>query len=110
MIKTGRQKTLLGTRALLPVVKKQVQISDLKPGMRRVEVTGTITNIEQPRDVQTKFGPGQVATATLKDSTGTVKLTLWNENIEKVSIGQNITIENCYVDSFRGELQLQVGR
>jgi replication factor A1 len=88
-----------------------MSISDLKPGMRRVDITGQIADIETPRDVQTKFGPGQVASATLQDSSGaTIKLTLWNENIEKVSVGDTVHIENAYVDSFRGELQLQVGR
>lgn len=78
--------------------------------MRRVDVAGTIVNIEGPRDVQTKFGPGQVATATLEDESGTVKVTLWNENISKVQPKDKVQIENGYVDSFRGELQLNVGR
>ena len=78
--------------------------------MRRVDVAGKITNVDGPRDVQTKFGPGQVATATLEDDSGTVKVTLWNENISKVSVNDSIQIENGYVDSFRGELQLNVGR
>lgn len=85
-------------------------IAQLKPGMRRISVTGHILDIETPRDVQTKFGPGQVATATLQDSSGSIKITLWNENIEKVQVGEQVTIENGYVDSFRGELQLNVGR
>ena len=87
-----------------------MKIAELKPGMRRVDVAGKITNMEQPRDVQTKFGPGQVATATLEDDSGTVKVTLWNEIISKVSLNDSVQIENGYVDSFRGELQLNVGR
>lgn len=87
-----------------------MKIVELKPGMRRVDVSGKIVKIEGPRDVQTKFGPGQVATATLQDDSGTVKVTLWNENISKVSLDDTVQIENGYVDSFRGELQLNVGR
>ncbi len=87
-----------------------MKIVELKPGMRRVDVGGTIKNIEGPRDVQTKFGPGQVATATLADDSGEVKVTLWNESIAKVKVNDRIQIENGYVDSFRGELQLNVGR
>jgi replication factor A1 len=87
-----------------------MKIAELKPGMRRVDVAGKITNMDGPRDVQTKFGPGQVATATLEDDSGTVKVTLWNENITKVSLNDSVQIENGYVDSFRGELQLNVGR
>ncbi len=87
-----------------------MKIVELKPGMRRVDVSGKIMNIDGPRDVQTKFGPGQVATATLQDDSGTVKVTLWNENISKVALNDSVQIENGYVDSFRGELQLNVGR
>ncbi len=87
-----------------------MKIVELKPGMRRVDVSGKIVQIEAPRDVQTKFGPGQVATATLQDDSGTVKVTLWNETISKVSLNDTVQIENGYVDSFRGELQLNVGR
>jgi ssDNA-binding replication factor A large subunit len=78
--------------------------------MRRVDVAGKIVNIEGPRDVNTKFGPGQVATATLEDESGSVKVTLWNENISKVAVNDKVQIENGYVDSFRGELQLNVGK
>ncbi len=87
-----------------------LKIAELKPGMRRVDIAGTIVNIDGPRDVNTKFGPGQVATATLKDESGEVKVTLWNENISKVQLNDKVQIENGYVDSFRGELQLNVGR
>ncbi len=47
-----------------------MKIAELKPGMRRVDVAGKIVDMETPRDVQTKFGPGQVASATLQDESG----------------------------------------
>lgn len=87
-----------------------MKIAALKPGMRRVDVTGKIVSIETPREVQTKFGPRQVATATLQDESDSVKLTLWNESISKVTEGDTVEIQNGYVESFRGELQLNVGR
>ena len=87
-----------------------MKIGQLKPGMRKVDITGTIATIEAPRDVSTKFGPAQVALATISDPTGTVKLTLWNEKISQVAVGDTVLITNAYVDSFRGELQLNVGR
>ncbi len=88
----------------------RMKIAELKPGMRRVDVKGKIVDVESPREVQTKFGPGQVASATLQDESGSVKVTLWNENISKVAVNDTIEIQNGYVDSFRGELQLNVGR
>lgn len=87
-----------------------MKIAQLKPGMRRVDVTAKVIDIEEPREVMTKFGPGQVASATIQDESGSVKVTLWNENISKVAANDNVEITNGYVDSFRGELQLNVGR
>jgi len=89
----------------------ETSVAQLMPGMRRVDFTGTVTAISATRDVQTKYGPAQVAEAILTDGNGgKVKVTLWNENISKVEVGNALTIENGYTDSFRGELQLHVGR
>jgi replication factor A1 len=87
-----------------------MKISELKPGMRRVDVKGKIVDIETPREVNTKFGPGKVASATLQDESGAIKVTLWNENIGKINVNDDVEIQNGYVESFRGELQLNVGR
>ncbi|MBS7622986.1 DNA-binding protein [Candidatus Bathyarchaeota archaeon] len=88
-----------------------MKISELRPGMKRVELQGRITEIGEVREVTTRFGePGRVATAILEDDSGTIKLSLWNETIEAVSVNSTVKIENGYVTSFRGENQLNVGR
>ena len=79
--------------------------------MKRVELEGRIADIGEARDVMTKFGePGRVATAVLEDDSGTIKLSLWNETIDTVTVNDNVKIENGYVTAFRGEPQLNVGR
>jgi len=35
---------------------------------------------------------------------------LWNEQIEQVKLDDNVRIENGYIRSFRGEIQLNVGK
>jgi ssDNA-binding replication factor A large subunit len=87
-----------------------MKISELKPGMRRIDVTGRISRVEQPREVQTKFGPGKIASCMITDESGSIKVTLWNDNIALAVNDQVVAIEMGYVDSFRGELQLNVGR
>lgn len=88
-----------------------MKINELKPGHKRVEVSGKITEISPVREVTTRRGEqSRVATATLADESGTIKLTLWNENIDMVTVNDTVHIENGYVDSFRGEAQLNVGR
>ena len=87
-----------------------MQVKDLKPRQGNVDIILDITNVESPREFQ-KFGkPGKVANATGRDGTGEVKVTLWNEDIEKVSTGDKIQITNGYVNEWQGEMQLTTGR
>jgi len=87
-----------------------MRINELRSGMRRIEVTGTITDISEERNVMTRMGEARVVTATLKDDSGEIKLSLWNETIDQVKVGNNVKIENGYVTEFRQEPQLNVGR
>jgi len=88
-----------------------MKVSELKPGMRRVDITAKIQEITPAREVTTRRGEqSRVATAVVSDDSGTVKLNLWNEQIDQVKANDTVTIENGYVDSFRGETQLNVGR
>lgn len=88
-----------------------MKISELKPGMRRVDITAKITEISEARNVTTRRGEeSRVATAVVADDSGTVKLNLWNEQIDQVKVNDTVDIKNGYVDSFRGETQLNVGR
>jgi len=88
-----------------------MKISELKPGMRRVEVEAKVLNLSEAREVTTRAGEqSRVATADVTDDSGTVKLTLWNEQIDQVKVNSSVKIENGYVTSFRSETQLNVGR
>lgn len=88
-----------------------MRISELRPGMRRVDVAAKVLELSDPREVTTRTGEqSRVATASVSDDSGTVKLTLWNEQIDQVKVNSSVKIENGYVTSFRGETQLNVGR
>ncbi|MCI4439275.1 single-stranded DNA-binding protein [archaeon] len=52
----------------------------------------------------------KIAEALVGDETGTVLLTLWNENIDKVKQGDTIEVKNGYVGFFKGSMRLNVGR
>jgi len=88
-----------------------MKIIELRPGMKRVEIAARVLNISETREVTTRAGEqSRVATADVSDDSGTVKLTLWNEQIDQVKVNDSVKIENGYVTSFRGETQLNVGR
>lgn len=89
-----------------------MKINELREGMRSVDVVGKVLDITEPREVQSRYGNQtfRVATATISDETGTIGLTLWNEQIDKVNVDDTVSVENGYIKTFRGEIQLNVGR
>ncbi|MBI2184205.1 MAG: DNA-binding protein [Thaumarchaeota archaeon] len=88
-----------------------LNIRELKDGMRRVSVEGTVTDKSEARSVNLRTGgQARVADATIQDETGSVKLSLWDEMIDQVNVGDKVQIENGYTNSFRGEVRVNVGR
>jgi replication factor A1 len=88
-----------------------LKISDLRDGMRRVDVEGTIADKSESRTVNLRAGgQASVVDCTLSDESGSVKLTLWDDMIDQVAVDNKVKIENGYTNSFRGEIRLNVGR
>lgn len=85
-------------------------LKDLKPRQGKIEIEAEILEISPPREFNVKGKAGKVANAIVKDSSGKMKLALWNEEIDRVKAGSRIKITNGYVNEFRGELQLMAGR
>jgi replication factor A1 len=80
--------------------------------MKRVTVEANVMEKGEIREVRSRYKDEtyQVADAIVADETGSIKLTLWNEQIEQVNVGDRVKIENGYVTSFKGEIQLNVGK
>ena len=90
---------------------RQKKINELKSGMKGVGVTAKIVKIPPRKLVDTRWG-GQsyVSNISITDETGSIRLSLWNNQIDSVHVGDMIEIENGYVASFAGEPQLRLGR
>jgi replication factor A1 len=88
-----------------------MKITELKPGMRGVSIEGKIDSITEARTVNLRSGgTAQVADATISDESGQIKLSLWDDQINLVKQGDNVSIENGYTQAFRGENSLNIGR
>ena len=89
-----------------------MNIADLKDGMRKVDVAGTVTDKTETREVKSRYTNDsyRVADATLEDVTGHITLTLWNEQTEKVLKFDKVKVENGYIKSFKDVLQLNSGK
>jgi replication factor A1 len=87
------------------------QIKDLRIGMKKVSLKAEVLEIAKPMLVFTRFGNyATVTNALIGDKTGQIKLCLWNEQIDSISIGETIQIENASISTFRGERQLRIGK
>lgn len=89
-----------------------MKIIDIKEGDNEINVEGEIIEKTYAREVRSKYGyrPLMVADATLKDETGKITLTLWNEQVSQIKVGDKVKIEKGYAKSFRNILQLSTGR
>ncbi|MCP3682443.1 MAG: hypothetical protein GY861_07095 [bacterium] len=87
-----------------------MKVSELKAKQGNVDIVLDIVELGEAREFS-KFGKqGKVVTAVAKDDSGQIKLTLWNEQIEKVKAGDKIAIKNGYVNEWQGDLQITTGR
>ena len=90
---------------------RSFRISDSKTGMKQVNLKAKVLEITKPTTVFTRFGTyAKVANALVSDETGTIKLCLWNDQINLISVGDVLQIENANVAKFRGERQLRIGK
>ncbi len=89
-----------------------MKIKDLRNGMKRITIEAKVMEKSDTREVTSRFKDEtyKVAYAVIADDTGTIKLTLWNEQIDQVNIDGVVKVENGYVTSFKGEIQLNIGK
>lgn len=88
-----------------------LKIGELRFGMRGVDVRAEVVEKPPARLVDTRWGSQTlVSNVRISDGTGSIKLSLWNNQIEAVRIGDEVEIKNCSVARFAGEPQLRIAR
>jgi replication factor A1 len=87
-----------------------LKVSELKPRQAVPEIEVEVVSKGETREFANERGSGKVCTAAVKDESGEVKLTLWNEQCEAVQEGDKIRIENGWCSEFQGEKQLSSGK
>jgi replication factor A1 len=87
-----------------------MNISELNPRQGNVNIEGEITELGETKTYN-KYGRElRVADAILKDDSGSIKLTLWNDDATRFKAGNKVRIVNGYVGEFQGEKQLTAGK
>jgi len=88
-----------------------VNISELKPLENNLNVVFKVTKRSNERTVKNRIGKTQrVCDFTISDPTGTITLTLWNEDIDILKEDSVYKLSNGYANVFKNSLQLSKGK
>ncbi|MCL2134754.1 MAG: OB-fold nucleic acid binding domain-containing protein [Candidatus Bathyarchaeota archaeon] len=90
----------------------EAKVGELTPQSRAVNITAKVVSKTEIREIPMgrDGSPHKVSDALVGDETGTVYLTLWDDNIEKMNDGDSVRIENGYVTLFKGNIRLNIGK
>jgi replication factor A1 len=88
------------------------KVNELNPQSRAVNVLAKVVSKSEVRNIAAgRDGAAhKVSDAMVGDETGCIYLTLWDDNIEKVNEGDTLQVKNGYVNLFRGNMRLNIGR
>ncbi len=87
-----------------------MKISELQAGQGKIDIEVEIVSLDEPKEFE-KFGnKGKVANAIVKDDSGSIKMSFWNNDIDKIQPGMTIKVTNGYCSEFKGEKQLSTGK
>ncbi len=79
--------------------------------MKGVDVTAKIVEVPPIKPVISRWGSQcYVSNVMISDETGLIRLSLWNKQIDKVRVGDEVELTNCYVSRFAGQPQLRLRR
>jgi replication factor A1 len=96
---------------LNPAEPVSASISNLRHGMKKINLKAKVLEIQEPRMVHTQFGSNALlANAIIEDDSGKIKLCLWDQQVHAVAVGDVIQLTNASVSTFKGEKQLRLGK
>jgi replication factor A1 len=91
--------------------QKVQQVGNLRFGMKGIDVTAKIIDVPPITPVVTRWGSEcYVSNVKIADDTGSIRLSLWNGQVDKVRVGDDVELMNCYVSRFAGQPQLRLRR
>lgn len=88
-----------------------VKVKDLTPEAKNVNTTVKVVSAGEERSIASKFGgERRLKEFTVGDESGTVVMTLWEDQVNLATEGDTIAIENGYISLVRGNMRLNIGK
>ncbi len=99
---------------LLPKTKRRLEIKNLMPKIRNLNLSARVIKVFEPTEFVRKEGKGKVANIILGDNTGTVRLSLWDDQTEiatKIKAGMAVETFGAYTkDDGLGGVEIRIGK
>lgn len=87
------------------------KIDELTPGTKQVDLRVKVLSLGDRKTIDSKYGGSKdLVEAVVGDETGTVIMTLWEDQIDRVAEDGTLAIDNGYVSLVRGHMRLNVGK
>jgi len=87
-----------------------MEIKDIQANQGKIDIVVEIVELGEPKTFD-KFGKsGKVANGKVKDDSGEITMTFWNEQCDLVKQGMKIHIINGWCSEYKGEKQLGTGK
>lgn len=91
--------------------REEVQVKDLTPASKRADILVKVLSLGERKTIDSRTGESRdLMEAVVGDETGTIIMTLWEDQIDRVSEDDVLEIENGYVSLVRGHMRLNVGK
>jgi ssDNA-binding replication factor A large subunit len=90
------------------------KLSEIRPGMEHLTFKVKVTKVVGIRKVKTYSGvEHSILEGEIIEGAASIGFAVWNEKIElfkEIVAGDTVELTDCFVTSFKGVLQVNVGR
>ncbi len=88
-----------------------VKVEALTPNSRGVNIIVKVVSKGEIRSVTGRdYSVRRVTDALVGDETASINMTLWDDKIDALNDGATLSITNGYINLFRGNMRLNVGK
>ncbi|AKB16880.1 MULTISPECIES: OB-fold nucleic acid binding domain-containing protein [unclassified Methanosarcina] len=114
-VNIGNNGVLTESEEEVDVASSSQNIKDIKDGMGDLNLTGKVLEVSEVKTFQRKDGSsGRVGNLMLGDSTGTIRVTLWDEKtdfLNQIEYGDTVELISAYAreNAFTQKVELQIG-
>jgi replication factor A1 len=92
---------------------EEIKIAQAQEGMKGIEIRGTIETVFPVKEFERNGKKGKLKSFILSDGTGEIRITLWNDQVEKyekeLTRGSEISITNTIISKYNEKLQATLG-